>query len=760
MRLTIRTLGLTIFLTLLLACNNEDKKSNKDRDIVSGKPNMEKFDFPFYDTSLSIDERVKDLISRLTLEEKADQMMHNTSAIERLGIPPYSWWNEALHGVARSGTATVFPQAIGMAATFDENLIHKVSSAISDEARAMHNAAKNKGYHKQYGGLTFWTPNINIFRDPRWGRGQETYGEDPYLTSRLGIAFVKGLQGDNPNYLKTAACAKHYAVHSGPEELRHEFDAIANPKDLWETYLPAFEALVKEANVEAVMCAYNSTNGEPCCANKYLIQDVLLDKWDFKGHVLSDCWAIVDFFTPKEEGGHGFTNTPAEASALAVRHHVSLNCGSTYLEGIPEAVKEGLLTEKEVDVALARLLKTRFELGLFDPIGSNPYDAISVDVINNKEHRDLAREVAQKSIVLLKNNGVLPLRNDLSKYFITGPTAADSEVLLGNYFGVNPNMVTILEGLSNAIDPASQLQYRMGTMLLHPKANPLDYATGNASNSEVTFVALGISGIIEGEEGAAIASTTKGDRMDYNLPKSQIDYLRSLRESADRDPNDKKPIVTIITGGSPINLAEIEELSDAVLFVWYPGEEGGNAIADVVFGKVSPSGRLPITFPKSYGQLPNYEDYSMKGRTYKYMMEEPLYPFGFGLSYTTFKYENLKASTTSISKEEDVKLSIDVTNSGNVASDEVVQLYIKDVEASFEVPNCQLIGVKRIHLKAGETKNVSFDIDHEMFGMVNNQGNKVIEPGEFRFFVGGSSPLQRNVALGAPTITEVSVNVR
>lgn len=742
----------------MFTCKGENKEVEQQNEVAATK-HSKVYDFPFYNTALSHQERIKDLISRLTLEEKADQMMHNTSAIERLGIPPYSWWNEALHGVARSGTATVFPQAIGMAATFDENLMLKVSTAISDEARAMHNAAKNKGYHKQYGGLTFWTPNINIFRDPRWGRGQETYGEDPFLTSILGTSFVKGLQGDNPDYLKAAACAKHYAVHSGPEELRHEFDAVSSQKDLWETYLPAFEALVKEAKVEAIMCAYNRTNGEPCCANKYLIEEVLLDKWNFDGHVLSDCWAIVDFFTPKDKGGHGFSDSAAHATATAIKSHVSLNCGSTYLEGIPEAVKQGLLSEEEVDKALSKLLETRFELGLFDPAGTNPYDAISVDVINSEAHRALAREVAQKSIVLLKNNGVLPLANDLSKYFITGPIAADSEVLLGNYYGVNPNMVTILEGLSNAIDPASQLQYRMGTMLMHPKANPLDYATGNAANSDVTFVALGISGMIEGEEGAAIASAYKGDRMEYELPKSQMDYLRQLRASADRNPEDKKPIVTIVTGGSPINLAEVEALSDAVLFAWYPGEEGGNAIADIIFGKVSPSGRLPITFPKSYEQLPAYEDYSMKGRTYKYMTEEPLYPFGFGLSYTNFKYQNLKVSNASISNGDSIQLSAEVVNSGKVDSDEVVQLYIKDITASFDVPNYQLIDVKRIHLKAGATQTMTFEIDSNKFGMVNNDGNRVVEPGEFKFYVGGSSPLQRSVALGASAIAEISVQV-
>ena len=748
---------LLALLGVMLFFSCENTKSNKkinDKEVQS----LHEAKFPFYDTSLSMEERIQDLISRLTLEEKADQMMHNTSAIERLDIPPYSYWNEALHGVARSGVATVFPQAIGLAATFDDDLTFRVSSAISDEARAMHNVAKEKGYHKQYGGLTFWTPNINIFRDPRWGRGQETYGEDPYLTSVIGKSFVMGLQGDNPDYLKTAACAKHYAVHSGPEELRHEFNAVSSKKDLWETYLPAFEVLVKEANVEAIMCAYNSTNGEPCCANKYLIQDVLLDEWNFKGHVLSDCWAIVDFYTPKGEGGHGVTKTQAEASAMALKHGVSLNCGDSYLEGLPEAVKQGFITEAEIDEKLAILLRTRFRLGLFDPPKSNPYDDISEDVINSDAHRDLAREVAQKSIVLLKNNGVLPVKNDLSKYFITGPVAIDTEVLLGNYYGVNPKMVTIMEGIAGAISPASQLQYRMGAMLTVPKENPLDYATGNASNSDVTFVALGISGLIEGEEGASIASKTKGDRLDYNLPKSQIDYLKGLRKAADKDPNNKKPIISIITGGSPMNLAEVEELSDAVLLVWYPGEEGGNAIADVLFGKISPSGKLPITFPKSLDQLPDYEDYSMIGRTYKYMDSDPMYPFGYGLSYTTFKYSNVNLSSKSISKNSTITLSVDVTNDGDVDSDEVVQLYITDVEASFRVPNSQLKAFKRVSIKSGETKKIEFKLTSEMFEVVNELGEKVLEPGEFKVYVGGSSPMARSKELGID-IEEITLKI-
>ncbi|WP_291103789.1 MULTISPECIES: glycoside hydrolase family 3 N-terminal domain-containing protein [unclassified Flavobacterium] len=713
---------------------------------------------PFYNPALSIDIRIQDLISRLTLEEKADQMMHNTSAIERLGIPPYSYWNEALHGVGRSGVATVFPQAIGLGATFDGDLAYRVSSAISDEARAMHNAAKAKGYNKQYGGLTFWTPNINIFRDPRWGRGQETYGEDPFLTATIGTAFVKGLQGDNPKYLKTAACAKHFAVHSGPEKLRHEFNAEVTQKDLWETYLPAFQALV-EAKVEAVMCAYNSTNGEPCCANKYLITDVLRKQWHFKGHVLTDCGAIDDFYTPKGKGGHGVVETQAEAAALVLKSGVSLNCGDSYT-ALPEAVKKGLITEKEIDDQLAILLRTRFKLGLFDPMGSNPYDAISADVVDSKEHRALAKEVAEKGIVLLKNNGILPLKNDLSKYFVTGPNSANTEILLGNYYGVNPNMVTILEGIAAAVNPASQLQYRLGAMLNQAAVNPIDWASGNASNSDVTIAVLGISSLLEGEEGESLASPTAGDRLDYNLPQSQIDYLRNLRKAADKNPVNKKPIVAIITGGSPMNLAEVQELADAVLLVWYPGEEGGTAVADILFGKISPSGKLPITFPKSLDQLPPYEDYSMKGRTYKYMNVDPLYPFGFGLSYTNFTYGEAKLSSKSISKKENLVVSVKVTNSGKVKSDEVVQLYVSDLVASVEVPNFQLTNMGRITLEPGETTEVSFRLTPKAFEIVKNDGSRSIESGEFKIYVGGSSPMKRSFELGAPKMAEALITVK
>ncbi|TDD99518.1 glycoside hydrolase family 3 C-terminal domain-containing protein [Flavobacterium cellulosilyticum] len=713
--------------------------------------------FAFYNPSLSIDTRVNDLISRLTLEEKANQMMHNTSAIERLGILPYSYWNEALHGVGRSGVATIFPQAIGLGATFDNDLAYRVSSAISDEARAMHNIAKSKGFNLQYDGLTFWTPNINIFRDPRWGRGQETYGEDPFLTATIGTAFVKGLQGNNPKYLKTAACAKHFAVHSGPEKLRHEFNAEASPKDLWETYLPAFKALV-EADVEAVMCAYNSTNGAPCCSNNHLITDVLRNQWHFKGHVVSDCWAIQDFYTPKGKGGHGVVKTEAEAAVLAVKSGVSLNCGNSY-EALPDAVKEGLITEKEIDKQLAILLRTRFKLGLFDPMGSNPFDAISYNVVNSSEHRSLAKEVAQKSMVLLKNNGILPLKNNLSKYFVTGPNATSIEVLLGNYYGINPNMVTILEGITSAISPESQLQYRLGAMLNQKSINPINYATGNAGNSDVTIVVLGVSSTLEGEEGDSIDSDTAGDRLNYDLPENQIEYLRDLRKAADKNTEDKKPIIAVITGGSPMNLAEVQELADAVLLVWYPGEEGGNAVADILFGKISPSGKLPITFPKSLDQLPPFEDYSMKGRTYKYMNVDPMYPFGFGLSYTNFTYGEAKVASTKISKKDNLKVAVNVTNSGKVPSEEVVQLYVTDLKASVTVPNFQLMTMKRIALNPGETKEVVFDLTPKAFEMVKNDGSRTIESGDFKIYIGGSSPMKRSFELGAPKMAEKIITV-
>ncbi|UCH15914.1 MAG: glycoside hydrolase family 3 C-terminal domain-containing protein [Bacteroidales bacterium] len=674
-------------------------------------------------------------------------MLFDSPAIPRLDIPEYNWWNECLHGVARSGVATIFPQSIGLGATFDSDLVFRIGTAISDEARAMYNASVAKGYRLQYSGLTFWTPNINIFRDPRWGRGQETYGEDPYLTSVLSVSLVKGLQGDNRRYLKTAACAKHFAVHSGPEELRHEFNAIASPKDMYETYLPAFKSLV-DAGVESVMCAYNRTNDEPCCASKFLLKDVLRKDWGFEGHIVSDCGALRDFY-----GGHNISADSIEAAALALKHGVNLNCGWVYY-ALTDAVNRGLVEENELDDVLATLLKTRFKLGLFDPPELNPYNSIPQEVINCDEHRELAREAATKSIVLLKNNGILPLKKDLPLYYITGPGAANIEVLIGNYYGVNNNMVTIIEGLASKIKPGSQLQYRHGCLLDRYNINRLDWTTKIARRADVTFVVLGLSGLLEGEEGASIASPNYGDWIDYDLPANQVDFLRALRK------DNTKPIVAIITGGCPVNLSEIHELADAVLMVWYPGEEGGNAVGDIIFGDVSPSGRLPVTFPKSLNQLPAYEDYSMEGRTYRYMKKKPMYPFGYGLGYSSFEYSDLKLSSKKIKINAPVDIKVTVTNTSHLEGEEVIQLYITDMEASVRTPLYSLKDFKRISLKPGESKTINFSVIPEMLELINENGESILEPGEFKITIGGSLPGIRSEELGMPVPMKAFLKVK
>jgi beta-glucosidase len=701
----------------------------------------------YLDPIVPIETRVDDLISKLTLEEKVSQMLFNSPAIPRLDIPEYNWWNECLHGVARSGVATVFPQAIGLGASFDRELVFRIGTAISDEARAMHNASIAKGYRLQYSGLTFWTPNINIFRDPRWGRGQETYGEDPYLTSVLGVALVKGLQGDHHRYLKTAACAKHFAVHSGPEGLRHEFNALASLKDMYETYLPAFKSLV-DAGVESVMCAYNRTNDEMCCANKFLLQEVLRQEWGFKGHIVSDCGALRDFYK-----GHNVVADSIEAAAMALKHGVNLNCGWVYA-GLADAVNRGLVEEKELDEVLAILLKTRFKLGLFDPPELNPYNSIPQEVINCDEHRKLAREAAIKSIVLLKNNGILPLKKDLPLYYVTGPHASNIEVLIGNYYGVNDRMVTILEGLASKVRHGSQLQYRQGCLLDRYNINRHDWTTRGARRADVIFVVLGISGLLEGEEGASIASPYSGDRPYYNLPANQIDFLKALRR------NNTRPIVAIITGGSPVNLSEVHELADAVLMVWYPGEEGGNAVGDIIFGDVSPSGRLPVTFPKSLDQLPAYEDYSMEGRTYRYMEQEPMYPFGYGLSYTRFEYSDIKLSSKKVKTDEAADVMVTVTNTGQYEGEDVVQLYITDMEATVRVPLYSLKGFTRVTLKPGESKTIKFTVTPEMLMLINDKGESVPESGEFNISIGGSLPCARSEELGIARHVETILKLK
>lgn len=740
LRLTFcRKAALLLFVGLLTACGQNTKEQTAPEAVAN-------YEFPFQNPDLSLEDRLNDLTERLTVDEKISQLRYTAPAIERLGIPAYNWWNEALHGVARAGRATVFPQAIGMASTFDSELLESVATAISDEARAKYNANVANGNRGRYAGLTFWTPNVNIFRDPRWGRGQETYGEDPYLTGRLGAAFVRGLQGDDPKYLKSAACAKHYVVHSGPEKDRHIFDAVASEKDLYETYLPAFRQLV-DANVEAVMCAYNRTNGEPCCGSPRLLQDILRKEFGFEGHIVSDCWALIDFHE-----GHKVTAGSTESAALALNSGVDLNCGDTY-PFLSDALAKGLIDEQKIDQAFKRLFRTRFKLGMFDPSDRNPYDAISPDVINSEEHQQLALEVARKSIVMLKNDNALPLKKDIPYVFVTGPHATSAEVLLGNYFGTSANMVTILEGINNEISNGTLLQYKQGFLLDRENVNPMDWTTGEAQEADAVIITLGISGLLEGEEGESIASTQKGDRFDMDIPQNQVDFLKNLREGY------KGKIIAVITGGSPMQLDQVEENSDAILFAWYPGEQGGQAVADIIFGNVNPSGRLPISFPKSVKQLPDYADYDMSNRTYRYMQDQPQYPFGYGLSYSEFVYSDLKLENSTINAEGATTVSCTISNNSTISGTEVVQLYITDDEASFRVPIQSLKGVQQVELAAGESMQVSFTIGNEELAQINMEGKTVIEPGTFTISVGGSSPSQANGRLGLAAPVTASLTV-
>jgi beta-glucosidase len=695
--------------------------------------------FLYLDTSLSFAERAKDLVGRLTLEEKVGLMSHPAHGIPRLNIPAYNYWSEALHGVARNGRATVFPQAIGMAATWDKELIYKVATAISDEGRAKYHAAlKRNGYTQQYQGLTFWSPNVNIFRDPRWGRGQETWGEDPFFTGEMASAYVKGLQGDHPKYLKTAACAKHYAVHSGPEKDRHSFNAVVTKRELYDTYLPAFKKLVTEANIESVMGAYNRTLDEPCCASKLLIEDILRGEWDFQGHFVSDCWALSDFHL-----NHKVTKDAAESAVLALSHGCDLGCDHVFSE-IPEAINRGLMTEADVDRALERTLLTRFKLGMFDPAEEVPFASISTDVVACDEHRQLAYRTATEAVVLLKNEGnILPIEPSTKKIFVTGPTATSMEVLLGNYYGFNHKMVTLLEGITGHIPEGMSMEYTSGAMLKHPREITNTWAPGMAQSADFAIVCAGFSSFLEGEEGESLLSPQNGDRESISLPESQIKYIEELAIHGVK-------IVLVLTGGSPIALGEIEDMVDAILFVWYSGMEGGRAVADVLFGDISPAGKLPVTFPKSLDQLPAFDDYSMNGRTYRYMTEEPLYPFGFGLSYSKFDYSDLRLDKPTLALGDSLNVSLTLTNCGASDSAEVAQFYLSDLHASTIVPLHHLIGFERVMLKAGESKMFKFTVTPEMMSFYNDDGKLTLEPGQFRLEVGGCSPSKRGQDLGAP----------
>ena len=825
----------------------------------------------YFDTTVPVSQRVSDLVSRMTLDEKISQLVNNAPAIPRLSVPAYNWWNESLHGVARAGIATVYPQAIGLGATWDDALILDMATIISDEARAKHHEFVRNEQRGIYQGLTMWSPNINIFRDPRWGRGQETYGEDPHLTSRLGVAFVKGLQGDDPDYLKVVATPKHYAVHSGPEPERHRFNARVSARDLWETYLPAFEATIVEGKAHSIMGAYNRVNDDPACAHEYLLEEVLRGLWDFEGFVVSDCGAIYDILEH-----HKFTDTGEEASALALSKGLDLDCGSMFSEYLPAAVEKGLITEAEIDIAITRLFTARFRLGMFDPVDKVKYAQIPHDVNDSEKHRKHSRLVAQKSMVLLKNeNNLLPLDKNLRAITVVGPNADNDEAPLGNYHGTPSNIVTALDGIRNKVPANTRVYFSTGSghvdkhyetvpneFLLTPagdknglkaqffnnmelkgevvheriddkvnftwldhepyaggkkdtfsikwtgkltvpetgeyelgvegddgyrmfldgeeiieswKSQPLTATTTKlnlekgkeypitieyfeqwfgagirlfwalpndnelqkvldyARKSDVVVMVGGISPRLEGEElPLAIEGFHRGDRTGLGLPLVQLELLKQLKATG-------TPVVLVLMNGSALAVNWANDNIPAILEAWYPGQEGGNAIADVLFGDYNPAGRLPVTFYKSVEDLPPFEEYSMENRTYRYFTGEPLYPFGYGLSYSTFQYTDLELSGSSMDTNTPLKVSVQVTNTGRVAGEEVVQLYIKDTGASTPRPIHELKGFERIYLTPGETKTVRFRLNAKHLLMINDKEQRVVEDGEFIISIGASS---------------------
>jgi len=693
----------------------------------------------FENTNASISKRVEGMISKMTLEEKILQMMNNSPAIPRLNVSKYNWWNECLHGVARNGIATVFPQAIGMAASFDDELLYKVATAISDEARAKYHELVKQGDMNH--GLDFWSPNINIFRDPRWGRGQETYGEDPYLTSRMGVAFVNGLQGNDPKYLKVIATPKHFAVHSGPESKRHGFDAEVSEKDLRETYLVAFKACIKEGKAASIMGAYNRVNGEPCCASPTLLQKILRDEWEFDGYVVSDCGAIDDIYR-----GHKLVNSPEEAAALAVRNGCDLECGQTY-NYLLEAVKKGFISETEIDIAIKRLFTARFRLGMFDPPEAVRYAQIPYEINDSKAHRQLALKMAKESIVLIKNaNSLLPLNKSIKSISVIGPNAYDSTILRGNYYGDSSKYVTILDGIRDKISSKTKLYYTKGCDLIGNDEIGFSEAVSMAKRSDVVIMCMGLSQVLEGEEGE-LSFNKEGDRKNLDLPEIQEKLVKTIYAIG-------KPIILVLTNGSPLTINWAQDHISAIIEAWYPGEEGGNAIADVIFGNYNPSGRLPVTFVKSIDQLPPFENYSMQGRTYRYMNEEPLYPFGYGLSYTKFEYKNLKIEPEKLRIGKNVKISIEITNIGNQSGDEVVQLYLKDLDASTIIPHYELKGFKRIHINSGQTRRVTFNLIPRQMALIDNEGRCILEPGKFKVMIGGSQPDKRSLELTGQKIVD------
>ena len=677
-------------------------------------------------------EKAKALVAQMTVEEKASQLRYDAPAIPRLGVPAYNWWNEALHGVARAGTATSFPQAIGMAAMFDDELLQQLGDTAATEGRAKYNALSQEEDRDIYKGLTFWSPNINIFRDPRWGRGHETYGEDPYLTARLGKAYVRGLQGEGP-VMKAAACAKHLAVHSGPEALRHHFNAEATPKDMEETYLPAFEACIADAKVEAVMGAYNRTNGEPCCGSKALLVDTVRGKWGFEGHIVSDCWAIRDFHQ-----GHMVTQTPAQSAALAMEMGCDLNCGNTYLHML-SAYRQGLMTEAQITRSAERLFTTRYLLGVLGE--GSEFDAIPYETVECEAHLALAQEAARKSCVLLKNDGLLPLNPEtMGTLGVIGPNANSRIALIGNYHGTASRYTTVLEGIQDAVAGKARVLYSEGCHLFRDRAEPLAWeadrlaeAVTVAKHSDVVVLVVGLDETLEGEEGDTGNAAASGDKLDLLLPAPQRSLMEKVLAVG-------KPTVVLLMAGSAIDISEAQEKANAILLTWYPGAGGGKAVADLLFGKASPSGKLPVTFYRNeaLNEMPDFTDYSMTNRTYRYYTGTPLYPFGYGLTYGDVEVTGLSADRNGV--------TVTLTNKG-CATEDVVQLYIRD-EASSDAPvNPILCGFRRVALQAGETRTVEIPIDPRALTVVNDEGQRIPGSGSWTLWANLGQPDERTAEL-------------
>ena len=698
--------------------------------------------------------RAKELVSQMTVEEKMSQMLYQSPAIERLGIPAYNWWNEALHGVARAGVATMFPQAIGLAATFDRELIQEIGDVVSTEGRAKFNEFSRRGDHGIYKGLTFWAPNVNIFRDPRWGRGHETYGEDPYLTGELGCAYIKGLQGPDPEHPKAAACAKHFAVHSGPEALRHQFNAQVSKHDLYDTYLYAFKRCVKDAKVEAVMGAYNRVNGEPACGSKTLLKDILREEFGFEGHVVSDCWAVNDFHEH-----HHVTANVEESAAMAVNNGCDLNCGNAFLH-LGSAYERGLVSEEAITAAVERLMEIRIRLGMMKDYPS-PYEDISYEKVECKEHVALSLEAAERSLVLLKNkDNYLPLKKEEIKTIaVIGPNANSRDALIGNYVGTSSRYITLLEGIQQYVGEETRVLYAQGCHLYKDKVEGLaekkdrfEEAVITAQEADVVVMCLGLDATIEGEEGDAGNEYASGDKLGLNLPGLQEELLETVTAVG-------KPVILLLTAGSAIDLSWAEKQNNvkAILDCWYPGARGGKAVAEAVFGEFSPSGKLPVTFYQRTENLPEFTDYRMNHRTYRYTDENVLYPFGYGLCYGKVSYSDLQVSKLESQTDEELLVSVRVKNEGQYPLVEAGQIYIRHLDAKDYEPNYQLKAISSVQLAPGEEKKISVSLSARAFGIITEDGTCVVSPGTYQITAGGQQPDGRSEELTGNKVCKVTV---